>query len=123
MADSSQLLRLLEPAVRPVAQSSQAQAATETGRAAGSTDFDQQLAQARQMRETAQAMQAEPNNATSQPEGAGAEMNTVPATASTAATDQTSAPANNLATLSGIDQIENPSLRQLIEGDGQTDNK
>jgi hypothetical protein len=122
MADSSQLLRLLEPAVRPVAQSSQSQAASETGRAAGSTDFDQQLAQARQMRETAQAMQAEPNNATSQPEGAGAEMNTV-ATASTAATDQTSAPANNLATLSGIDQIENPSLRQLIEGDGQTDNK
>jgi len=108
MADSGELLRLLEPAVRPVPQSSRSNAASSATGATGEADFDQQLAQAR---DTIQAPPQTP---------AGDHPHATTDTQNTTATSQpneTIDHANNLTALSSIDRVENPTLRQLIEGE------
>jgi hypothetical protein len=110
MGDSSALLRLLEPAVRPVPQKGGQRAGGEPS--FESADFETLLAAARKpSEETAQS-------------GDGESAALGVAQANTESTDQSASQPRStqpLGALEGIDKIENPTLRRLMATEQHSD--
>jgi len=111
MADSGALLRLLEPAVRPVPQPT-GESSSPAGGTSDPTSFEQRLAEAK--KET-QANQTEPGA------GDGASDADPSRAGDAGKTSEGERPPASLQLLSGIDRVENPTLRRLIEPGKQSD--
>jgi hypothetical protein len=109
MADSASLLKLLEPAVRPVSGGTGSARSAERASSFESADFDQLLTDARRDGAGGQAREAE-NASAAEFAAAEAEM---PEEASGAGEAK-----QMLGLLAGVDQMQNPSLRSLAAEHG-----